>query len=111
MASWTVRAYRPGDEVGINDLFNVVFERGRPLSVRYWKFDRNPAAEEKVIAVAESENSEILSALALCRKPGRGVPHPAGVSRRPACGVFRGEASGGAGGGPGGVRPRGGDRG
>lgn len=60
MASWTVRAYRPGDEVGINDLFNIVFERDRPLSVWQWKFDRNPATEEKVIAVAESESGEIV---------------------------------------------------
>ncbi len=62
MSSWTVRAYRPGDEAGINDLFNAVFQRRRPLSAWYWKFDRNLAAGAKVIAIGETENGKIVGA-------------------------------------------------
>ena len=64
MPSWSVRAYRPGDETGINDLFNAVFERRRPLSAWHWKFDRNPATPEKVIAVAESEDGKVVGVYA-----------------------------------------------
>jgi hypothetical protein len=64
MPSWSVRAYRPGDETGINDLFNAVFERRRPLSAWHWKFDRNPATPEKVIAVGEDDGGKIVGVYA-----------------------------------------------
>jgi hypothetical protein len=64
MGLWTVRSYRPGDEAGINDLFNAVFERRRPLAAWHWKFDRNPATSEKVIAVAENESGKIVGVYA-----------------------------------------------
>lgn len=64
MASWAVRPYQPGDEIGINDLFNAMFERRRPLAVWQWKFDRNPATKEKVIAVAESDSGKIVGVYA-----------------------------------------------
>lgn len=64
MASWNVRSYRAGDETGINDLFNAVFERHRPLEAWRWKFDRNPATKEKVIAVAEDDGGKIIGVYA-----------------------------------------------
>ncbi len=64
MTSWSVRSYRPGDEGGINDLFNAVFERRRPLDAWRWKFDRNPATREKVIAVAEDDGGRIVGVYA-----------------------------------------------
>lgn len=64
MSSWNVRACRPGDEAGINDLFNAVFGRHRPLAAWHWKFDRNPATPEKVIAVAESEDGKVVGVYA-----------------------------------------------
>lgn len=64
MRAWCVRPYQDGDEAGINDLFNAVFERHRPLASWHWKFDRNPATPEKVIAVAESEDGKVVGVYA-----------------------------------------------
>jgi hypothetical protein len=40
--NWTIRKYRAGDETQINDLFNSVFEKSRPLKDWRWKYADNP---------------------------------------------------------------------
>jgi hypothetical protein len=53
--SWHIRDYRDGDEVGMNDLFNMVFSLNRPLAHWFWKFDDNPHKPNKYICLAEKD--------------------------------------------------------
>ena len=50
--NWTVRRYREGDEVGINDLFCRVFEVDRSLDAWRWKFLDDSAGRHAIIQVA-----------------------------------------------------------
>ena len=52
---YTVREYREGDEIQINDLFNNVFTENRTLKDWEWKFKLNPVSDLNLVTVAESE--------------------------------------------------------
>lgn len=64
MPAWEVRPYRPGDEAGINHLFNTVFGRQRSLAAWRWKYEENPASPAKIIAVGVGEGGRILGTYA-----------------------------------------------
>ncbi|MEJ2684277.1 MAG: GNAT family N-acetyltransferase [Candidatus Sulfobium sp.] len=38
---FTIRTYCPGDEIGINEMFNEVFGQQRPIEHWYWKYRNN----------------------------------------------------------------------
>jgi len=59
MEEYVVRKYKEGDERGINDLFNEIFNENRSLEEWFWKFKKNPLAEINLIAVAESQGKII----------------------------------------------------
>lgn len=50
-----IRNYLPGDESGINDMFNEVFSQKRDLSHWYWKYRDNPYGSH-FISLAVSHN-------------------------------------------------------
>jgi hypothetical protein len=52
----TVRAYRPGDEQGIQAAFEAVFERKRSLEEWRWRFQEPPAGPG-IVHVLESEGA------------------------------------------------------
>jgi hypothetical protein len=49
---WKVRKYRPGDEIGINDLYQRVFGTHRSLEEWRWKFREGPLEEPSLIYLA-----------------------------------------------------------
>lgn len=49
----TVENYRPGDEVGINRLFNVVFDQQREIEEWAWKFTEGPVDSRPFIVLAK----------------------------------------------------------
>lgn len=52
---WSIRAYQPGDEKGLVELFNAVFGVDRSLERWYWQFKDNPVGEQYIrVAVTES---------------------------------------------------------
>jgi len=53
-APWVLDAYRPGDEAGINALFERVFGTPRSVQEWRWKFLEGPDAERPVIRLARS---------------------------------------------------------
>lgn len=59
---WNVRAYRPGDESGILDLFKRVFGHERSIRHWRWKFLDNPAGQQ--ISVATDKHGRIIGQFA-----------------------------------------------
>jgi len=57
---WLIRDFGAGDETGMNDLFNSVFNLKRPMGHWVWKFNENPLAPNKYICLAE-KNGEIMA--------------------------------------------------
>ncbi len=55
----TIRPFARGDETQINDLFNKIFQKSRPLDAWHWKYMDNPAMEDvsKQVAVIEKEGA------------------------------------------------------
>jgi predicted N-acetyltransferase YhbS len=53
MTESTIRKYQPGDERGINQLYNTVFGVNRSLDAWRWKYDQLPRTPLKLIAVLE----------------------------------------------------------
>lgn len=53
MTEPTIRKYQPGDEQGINQLYNTVFGVNRSLDTWRWKYDQLPRAPLKLITVME----------------------------------------------------------
>jgi hypothetical protein len=62
MGLWNVRLYRPGDEAGINDLFNAVFERRRPLAAWHWPPRPNTVAADDAIRAADRTDDTVVGA-------------------------------------------------
>lgn len=48
-----IRKYRPGDEKGINDMYNSVFGMERSLETWQWKYEDSPRGNIKLIYVME----------------------------------------------------------
>jgi hypothetical protein len=46
---WSLRLFHEGDEVYLNQLYNDVFHKNRPLDEWKWKFQSNPATTKKII--------------------------------------------------------------
>ncbi len=59
MAGVTLRPFRPGDEVAVNEGFNRVFGRNRTLDEWAWKFAAEP--EGRWIMLAVAEDGEVLA--------------------------------------------------
>lgn len=59
LSKWGVRRYRPGDEVGLNELFKRTFGENRSLDCWRWKFDDAPWLKEKAITVKEADGKII----------------------------------------------------
>jgi hypothetical protein len=63
-SSYTIRSYRPGDEVGILQLLNEVFAEDNPdytprtMAQWRWEYEQNPCGHE--IVVAEEEGGRIV---------------------------------------------------
>jgi hypothetical protein len=53
---WEVRKYRPGDEAGINDLYERVFGTRRSLEEWRWKFLQGPLEKPSLIYLAHDGN-------------------------------------------------------
>jgi hypothetical protein len=51
MGDVTIRQFRPGDEVAINDGFNAVFSQSRPLEEWAWKFPAKPDGRWIMLAI------------------------------------------------------------
>ena len=62
MGEVTIRPFHSGDEVAINDGFNAVFSRSRPLEDWAWKFPAEP--EGRWIYLAEDDRGRLLSCYA-----------------------------------------------
>lgn len=56
---WTIRPYRPGDEVRILDLFQRVFGVARSLDHWRWKFQANPVGH-CFMRLAETSDGEVV---------------------------------------------------
>jgi hypothetical protein len=52
--AFTIQRYLPGDEQGINDLYNTVFGTDRSLEAWRWKYDHGPHGAQKLIYVLKS---------------------------------------------------------
>lgn len=52
---FSVRSYREGDELKINEMFNEVFSENRDITHWYWKYRDNPSGAH-AISLAESED-------------------------------------------------------
>jgi len=50
---YNARKYEPRDEVGILELLNLVFARGRDLKLWEWLYNRNPASEPLIWIVKD----------------------------------------------------------
>jgi len=55
-----VQYYKEGDEQQLNDLFNLVFQKDRPLSVWRWKFSDNPFLSEILITTAVTDDGKVV---------------------------------------------------
>jgi hypothetical protein len=55
-----VEYYKNGDEQQLNDLFNLVFKKDRPLNVWEWKFGDNPFLDEVLIVTAVTDDGKIV---------------------------------------------------
>lgn len=56
---YTIRRYKDGDEVKINNLFNEIFETNRSMDEWFWKFSQNPLRDINLIVVAEYQGDII----------------------------------------------------
>lgn len=59
MSEVTIRTYKKGDEIKINDAFNKIFNQNRSLEEWKWKF--KPNTNNSLIVVAVDDEGEILS--------------------------------------------------
>jgi hypothetical protein len=92
--TWSIRGFKDGDEIGINSLFNLIFQKDRSIDHWRWEFANNPKGSQIIVAVDKENIVGHLGGLKREMKIGRsymlssmevdGMTHPDSVKQ----GVF-----------------------